>query len=143
MTGLFFLVRHAKAEPGAAGGDAARPLSAAGRAAFAGQAGEVAARARITRIVTSPLTRARQTARLLAEATGAPVEEDHRLGSGASSGRELLALGARLGAGTALVGHNPELAEAVRLAGGQDAEVPPGAVAAVGLDGRLAWLRPR
>jgi phosphohistidine phosphatase len=143
MAGHFYLVRHAKAEHAAAGGDAARQLTDAGRQAFSAVARAVAAQAHVTRIVTSPYTRARQTAALLAEATGAPVEHDQRLASGASSGRELLALGAELGPGAALVGHNPELAEAVHLAGRNDAEVPPGTVAAVELGGRLIWLKTR
>jgi phosphohistidine phosphatase len=43
----------------------------------------------------------------------------------------------------ALVGHNPEMAEAVILVAGGDRAVPPGTVAAVeaGPDWRLAWLR--
>jgi phosphohistidine phosphatase len=44
----------------------------------------------------------------------------------------------------ALVGHNPELGEAVALATGQGEELPPGSIAALDLlpDGpRLAWLR--
>jgi phosphohistidine phosphatase len=94
----------------------------------------------VQRILTSPLLRARQTADLLASMTGAPIELEEELSSGASNPARLLALGARLGEGTALVGHNPELAEAIGLAAGRDVEVPPGTVAAIGLDGRLAWL---
>ncbi len=81
---------------------------------------------------------------LLADATGAPVEEDAALGSGESTGQALLRLGARLGDGAALVGHNPELAAAVALAAGRDVEVPPGTVVAVDDDGgtfRVAWLK--
>lgn len=143
MTGHFFLVRHGKAEKHAPGGDGARRLTDAGREAFAATARALAGELRLVRILTSPLTRARETAAILAEATGAAVEVEPRLASGASSGHALLALGRAQGPGVALVGHNPELAQAVAAAGGQDAEVPPGAVAAVGLDGRLAWLRGR
>jgi phosphohistidine phosphatase len=145
MTGhrrRFYLVRHAKAEATAAGGDAARRLTEKGRAAFVDVARVVAREARITRIVTSPYTRARETAELLARATGAPLEEDPRLASGASSGRALLELAAELGPGAALVGHNPELAEAIHLAGGGTAEVPPGTVAAVE-GGKVAWVKTR
>lgn len=140
VTGHFYLVRHGKAEESAPGGDEARRLTAAGREAFAARTRRLAGELRVRRILTSPLARARETAALLAAASGAPVEVEPRLASGVSDGRELLALGAALGAGVALVGHNPELAEAVALAGGRDAAVKPGAVAAVGLDGRLAWL---
>jgi phosphohistidine phosphatase len=140
----FYLVRHAKAETDAPGGDSARRLTPGGRQAFAAVARALAADdVRITRIVTSPFTRARQTAELLAEATGAAVTVEPRLASGVSGGREVLALGQTLGAGVALVGHNPELAEAVALAGTGRAEVPPGTVAAVRLDGRLDWIRAR
>lgn len=139
--GLAFLVRHAKAEGSAPGGDAARRLTPEGRAAFAALAAALAGEVRVTRVVSSPFTRARQTAELLAEATGAPVELEAALASGASSGRELLALLARLGPGAALVGHNPEVAEAVALAGRREAEVRPGTVAAIEPGGALAWLR--
>jgi phosphohistidine phosphatase len=69
------------------------------------------------------------------------VEE--ALASGRSRGRELLELAASAGEGAALVGHNPELAEAVALASGRDEEVKPGSVAALELDGgtpRLVFL---
>jgi phosphohistidine phosphatase len=137
-----YLVRHAKAEQGSPGGDAARRLTREGRDRFRRQLDAIAGQLRLRRIVTSPYARAVETAELLSEATGAPVEQDVRLASGASGGRELLRLAAELGPGTALVGHNPEVAEAIHLAGDQEAAVPPGSVAAVGADGRLAWLRP-
>jgi phosphohistidine phosphatase len=140
----FYLVRHGRAEGSAPGGDAARRLTAAGRDAFLAHARALAPELRVTLVVTSPLARARETAALLAAATGAALVEDPALGSGASSGGEVLRLGARLGAGAALVGHNPELAEALAIAAGRQVDVPPGAVAAVEADGgafRLAWIR--
>jgi phosphohistidine phosphatase len=142
-SGGFFLVRHGVAEKKAAhgGGDAARRLTEAGREAFAEAARALAADHRIVRIVTSPLARARETALLLAAATGAPIEQAPALASGASTGAAILALGRSLGPGVALVGHNPELGDAVALAGGGAAEVPPGTVAEIGLDGRLRWVR--
>lgn len=139
----FYLVRHARAEAKGPAGDASRPLTAEGRERFAEHASATAPRLALSRIATSPLARARETAELLAAATRAPVEEERALASGASRGRDLLDLGLRLGAGTALVGHNPEVAEAVAMAAGKDAEVKPGAVAAIDWDGeryRLAWL---
>jgi phosphohistidine phosphatase len=141
MPRRFYLVRHAKAEKEALGGDAARRLTDKGRRHFEALLRDLEGALRVSRIVTSPFARARETAALLAEATGAPVVVEPRLASGASGGRELLALGVALGAGVALVGHNPELAEAVALAGAGAAEVPPGTVAAVEVDGRLDWLR--
>lgn len=140
----FYVVRHGAAEGKHPDGDAARRLTEAGREAFARHARALASELPLTRILTSPYARARETADLLAAATGAPVEEDEVLASGRSSGSEVLALGRHLGAGTALVGHNPELAEAVALAAGGHRELPPGAVAAVeDAPGgyRLLWVR--
>jgi phosphohistidine phosphatase len=140
----FYLVRHAAAEPtAAAGSDAARRLTPEGRDAFAAFARALAARMAVSRVVTSPLARARETAALLAAATGAEVEEDGALASGASEAAAILALARSLGAGVALVGHNPELAEAIAAAARRHVSVPAGAVAAIDADGagvRLAWL---
>jgi phosphohistidine phosphatase len=138
---LAFLVRHARAEPSAGGGDAARRLTGEGRRDFEARLRALGPELALRLVVTSPLARARQTADLLSRATGAPVEEEPRLASGASDGHALLGLLRSLGPGVALVGHNPEVAEAVALAGGAEREVAPGAVAALDADGRLAWLR--
>ncbi|HET9552504.1 MAG TPA: histidine phosphatase family protein [Anaeromyxobacteraceae bacterium] len=138
--GRFYLVRHAKAERQGAAPDDARRLTDEGRLAFGARLRALAPRLAVRRVVTSPFARARETAELLALATGAAVEEEEALASGASTGRQLLALGRALGAGCALVGHNPELAEAIALAGGGDVEVPPGTVAAIEADGTLAWV---
>lgn len=137
-----WLVRHARAEKSAAGGDAARRLTAEGRAEFQAKLATLGGRLRLTRVLTSPYARARETAELLAAACGGvPVEEEPRLASGAATGAELLALAREAGRGVALVGHNPELAEALLLAaGGAELEVPPGAVGALDRGGRLAWL---
>jgi phosphohistidine phosphatase len=138
-----YLVRHAKAEPKGAD-DALRRLTPEGRSAFVafleGNPEDLA----LSRIVTSPYARARETAALLAGFTGAPVEADDALASGSSSGRDLIALARRAPAGTALVGHNPEFAEAVALAAGREVAVKPGAVAALDVEEgevSLAWLR--
>jgi phosphohistidine phosphatase len=144
MTIRFLLVRHARAEARHPDGDAARRLLPEGRAAFTAHARTLAATAHVVRIVTSPYTRAAETAAILAGATGAPVEEEAALGSGESSGKALLRLGASLGDGAALVGHNPEIAEAIALAAGTGVEVPAGTVAAIDADGgafTLAWVR--
>src|SRR5512146_281501 len=110
MTVRFHLVRHGDAAPKDARGDAARPLTPAGRERFAAHARALAPRLALSRIATSPLARARESAALL---------EEPALASGASSGRDLLALGLRLGAGAALVGHNPEIADALAAAAGR------------------------
>lgn len=139
-----YLVRHAKAEKeSGAGGDAGRRLTRDGREAFAHL---VAARRRdlhVTRILSSPFARAMETARLLADATGAPIEEEPELASGCCGGGELVALARRVGPGVALVGHNPEVREAVASVAGGDEEVPPGTIAALALghaDARLIWI---
>jgi phosphohistidine phosphatase len=137
-----YLVRHAKAEP-KADDDAARRLTPEGRDRFEAHVAGLGKRLHVRRIVTSPFARARQTADLLAAATGAEVEEEAALASGASTGREVLKLAREAKEGTALVGHNPEIAEAIALACGRDREVKPGAVAELSVDGRevtLAWL---
>ncbi len=138
-----YLVRHGKAERDAAGGDAARQLTPEGRARFFALAGSLAERIEISRIVTSPFARARQTADILAAATGAPVAESPGLAPGCSSARGLLELAHGEGAGVALVGHNPEMADAVALAAGHGQKMRPGAVAALDLTdagAEVAWI---
>ncbi|HEX9291455.1 MAG TPA: histidine phosphatase family protein [Anaeromyxobacteraceae bacterium] len=138
-----YLVRHGKAEKQAAHGDAARRLTPEGRARFTAFAEQLAPRLEIARVVSSPFARARETAQILAAATGARLEESGELASGTSSGRELLALARRGGDGVALVGHNPELEEAIALAAGAEQKVRPGTIAAIDLLDRgeaLAWI---
>jgi phosphohistidine phosphatase len=139
-----YLVRHAKAEKNAAR-DADRPLTPEGRARFAALAKALAPSLRPSAILTSPLVRARETAEILGAATGVAAQDDPALASGASTGRELLALARRAGEGAVLVGHNPEIEEALRLAGGAPGgKVSPGTIAAVDLDpgsARVAWAR--
>jgi phosphohistidine phosphatase len=142
VTAPVFLVRHAEAAEG--GRDADRRLSASGRAAFSDLLGMLGPRLSVTRIRSSPFRRARETADLLAQATGAPTEPEEDLASGHGSGRELLELARQAGPGTALVGHNPEVAEALAIAAGKQVPVPPGTVAALDLSGpapRLLWSR--
>ncbi len=140
MPGCWYLIRHARAEGTAQGGDAGRRLTPEGRDGFRETVLALVGRLALKRILVSPFLRARQTGDLLAAMTGAPLEVEEELASGASTAARLLALGAELGEGAALVGHNPELGEAIGLAAGRDVDVPPGTVAAIGLDGRLAWL---
>ncbi len=142
MTALAFLVRHAEAASG--GTDAERRLTPAGRAAFADLLSTLGPRLSVKRILASPFRRARETAEILSRATGVAAEPLDDLASGHDTGRELLALARREGAGTVLVGHNPEVAEAIALAAGKGQPVPPGTVAAIDLSGpapRLSWLR--
>jgi phosphohistidine phosphatase len=142
MSTHFYLVRHAKAEPDNDGGDAARRLTPEGRLAFHAVVTRLQRRVHLDRILTSPYVRARQTAEILSELTGAPVVEEEALVSGASAGRDILALARRSGPGVALVGHNPEMAEAVALAAGREEKFRPGSIAACEAEGSLslAWL---
>ena len=142
MTSAVYLVRHAEAEAG--GRDADRRLTSSGKAAFSGLLKALGPELAPIRILSSPFRRARETASILALATGAPAEPSDDLASGHAGGRELLELARQAGAGTALVGHNPEVAEAVAIAAGKALPVPPGTVAALDLSGpapRLLWLR--
>jgi phosphohistidine phosphatase len=142
MTTRLYLVRHAEAVGTARGGDAARRLTAEGRDRFAAHARSLAHA--LERIVTSPYARAAETAGLLAAATGAAVSTDDALASGASTGDGILRLGRARGSGTALVGHNPELAQAASRAAGQELSVAPGTIVAIDDDGKaftVAWVR--
>ncbi len=136
-------MRHGDAEPPGAV-DRDRRLTRAGRAAFASLAASLAPSLQVRRILASPFARARETALILNAATGAPVEDLELLVPGRSSGAEILSLAREAGGGAALVGHNPEIAEALALAAGEPQQVPPGTVAALEdtLGGcRLLWVR--
>jgi phosphohistidine phosphatase len=141
-----FLVRHAQAEANHPLGDVARRLTPEGRAAFRARAEALAGEARVERILTSPYARARETAELLAAATGAPVEAEDALGSGRPDAQELIRMARVRGDGTVVVGHNPEISDAVAFLAGHEVPVPPGTVACLevedeGLWPRLAWIR--
>ena len=138
-----YLVRHAKAEP-LATDDHSRRLTPEGRVRFDRLVGALSPRLEVSKILTSPLVRARQTAEILARATGAPLEEDPRLAAGEPDARELLAIARLEPHGTALVGHNPELAEAITRVAGKELEVKPGSIAAIDVAGdkeHLVWLK--
>lgn len=144
MAPVVYLVRHGTAAQHSPDGDSGRALTEEGSARFLALARKLAGELKVSRILTSPYARARQTAELLSSAVGAPVEDARELASGASSGTELLALARANGQGTVLVGHNPELTDAVHLASGEPVRVMPGTVVAVELDeagARLLWIR--
>ena len=144
MSSKVYLVRHAEAGAGVGGKDADRKLTERGRAGFERLLASLGPSLTVKRVLSSPFLRALQTAEMLGRAAGAPVEPWDDLASGHASGREMLALARQAGPGSALVGHNPEIAEAVALISGAAAPVPPGTVAALDLSGaspRLLWLR--
>ncbi len=103
------LVRHAVAVDRHPSGDECRPLSAAGRSAFRRHVKKLSRKLRLSRLVTSPLVRAVQTAELLALAFDVEeVEVDPLLAPGADL--ELFIKSVRAApSGTAFVGHNPSL----------------------------------
>jgi phosphohistidine phosphatase len=138
-----FLVRHAKAEPHTGGDDDARRLTSEGRARFTALVHRLRGRLQVARVLTSPLIRARETGEILAHATGAPLEEAPRLAAGRSSAQDLMAMVRRAPAGTALVGHNPEIAEALARLDEPGVDVKPGGIAALDVEGeevRMAWI---
>lgn len=148
-----YFLRHGPAgDPGYEGPDSLRPLTADGRAVVAEVAASLA-RDGVTAdvVLTSPYTRATQTAAIAAEALGLSgvVEEDPRLESGFGM-RELREILAERSSAEAvlLVGHEPDFSEtigeligggAVKLkkAGFARVDVPHPAEAAAGV---LVWL---
>ena len=121
MATEILFVRHARAEDQHPLGDAARGLDQKGRRQFHEQAPRLAKKFQIKKIVTSPLVRAAQTAEILAGASDA-LEVDVR-GELARTARDVAELAAESASGSALVGHNPSLSDAVRILTG-DTEVP-------------------
>jgi phosphohistidine phosphatase len=64
------ILRHGEAQPSGSGGDAARPLSPAGRRVIAALAAGLAIEGWVPkRILSSPILRARQTAQIVRDAT--------------------------------------------------------------------------
>jgi len=144
VSALFYLVRHAEAERREGVADRDRKLTGHGRSSFTRLAASLPPSPRIRRILTSPFARARETALILSAASGAGVAEEELLASGRSTGAAVLELARGSGDGAALVGHNPEIAEAMVLASGSALSVPAGAIAAVEatVGGcRLLWVR--
>ncbi|MBS0418882.1 MAG: phosphohistidine phosphatase SixA [Proteobacteria bacterium] len=134
--------------------DAERPLSPAGiRRARKAAAGLKKLTARPERLLTSPLLRARQTARILTDVAGWPTaEEMPELSPGEPALAVLELLSQDRGKLTAVVGHQPELGQllgACLLGGGGllPIEMKKNAVACVSFTGRpraghaaLTWL---
>lgn len=144
-----WLLRHGEAEPHDARPDAERRLTERGEQQ-SNRAGAALAAIGVTfqAIWTSPKVRARDTARLAAEAMAGPEPlEDPRLVSlDARTARELLgAEGAD--ARILLVGHEPDLSQVVHDLTGARADFKKGGLAGIALDGArgelLALLRPR
>jgi phosphohistidine phosphatase len=134
--------------------DDLRPLTRTGRACFRTAADQLFSAGVLTpqRIVTSPLTRATQTAAILNKSLGGkvPVVEDWRLGllfdtadlsAILAENRDVKSL--------AIVGHNPSFWEVLaEVIGSGDIDMRKGAIALVDVadvaapKGRLLWLAP-
>ncbi len=113
-----YLLRHAVAAPRGLGNDADRPLTSEGiRRMTLAARGIRRLGLKPSRILTSPLTRARQTARLTAKVLGAGkrLELSDLLRPGVTPKRALAAVRGRRLASVLLVGHEPDLGELAAL----------------------------
>ena len=148
---ILYFVRHGKAEDAGGGSDASRRLTKGGEAKLR-DAATLWQRVNLRPdlVLTSPLVRAVQTARILAESLKVSDEpiEDKRLAPGASWSHMAQAM-ADNGSPrrVAFVGHQPDLGEAVELLTGASTRLRPGGVACVEFPGapepgagELAWL---
>ena len=140
-----YLMRHGQAEGMHPSGDRARALTPEGRSQVTALGQTLKGTVSITRVVCSPYVRARQTADVMADVLGLSVREETVLASGLSAGVEVLALARTLGQGVLLVGHNPEMADALARVSGKGTGVPPGMMAAVQWDDHgvasVLWTR--
>lgn len=114
------LVRHAKAAPGKP--DELRPLTRSGREA-ATLLGELLATRHPDAVVSSPLLRALETARLIAAESGLEPFVDERLAPGATVARLRAAIAER-GATVVAVGHQPDCSEIVFELTGREIAFP-------------------
>ena len=127
------IVRHAEAAPGEP--DELRPLTPAGRET-ARALGKRLSRdgVRLDAVVTSPLLRARETARELARASGVEVRPDERLAPGATAEDVRAAAEEQGGETVAVVGHQPDCSRvAAALTGGEEPAFPPGGMLSIDL----------
>jgi len=133
---IYFL-RHGSAEPASATvGDDARKLAEEGRTEVRAVAealckGGIA----IDCVVSSPLTRARQTAEIAAECFGVRAETDARLRAGCQLGDLQAVVLAQPHDRLLLVGHEPDFSMIVgQLVGGAHLKLRPAGVAALHAD---------
>jgi phosphohistidine phosphatase len=149
MAQQLWLIRHGDAEPHGARHDADRRLTAKGEKQ-ARLAGEALARLGLefAAVYTSPRVRARDTARLAAEALKADpvIHQPLSAGFDADEARALLAA-AGDGARVLLVGHEPDFSQTVHDLTGARIDLKKGGIAGVRVDGSAAelidLLRPR
>ena len=121
-----YLCRHAKAAPG--GPDELRELTGKGRKQARALGEELAeAPEGPVLVLTSPLTRAVQTAEAIAEATGAPLRVEPLLGPGATVQDVRAAVSGTTGP-VATVGHQPDCSEIAFAVTGADPGFAPGSM---------------
>ena len=120
-----YLVRHAEAAPGDP--DELRALTPEGRRVARALGDELAAEGvRPDAILSSPLLRARETAREIGRATGVEPSTDDRLGFGATAAGVLQAADGK-GETIVAVGHQPDCGRiAAELGDGVEPPFPPG-----------------
>ena len=115
---LVFLVRHAHADPGEP--DELRTLSERGKREADALADRLAAHATPPQaVITSPLTRARETADAIAARIGTGARADERLAPGAAAS-DLRAVVAEEDGPVAVVGHQPDCSEIAQELTGRD-----------------------
>jgi phosphohistidine phosphatase len=127
-----YLVRHAEAASGEP--DELRPLTPEGREAARALGERLAADGvRPDAVLSSPLLRARETARELARPAGLTAESDERLAPGATAEDVRAAAGER-GETVVVVGHQPDCSKiAAALTGGDEPAFPPAGMLAIDL----------
>jgi phosphohistidine phosphatase len=149
MANQLWLLRHGEAEPHGTRPDAERRLTPRGEdQARAAGAALAALELSFQHIYTSPKVRARETARLAAQALGVEPIDVAGLaeGFGADDARDLLRT-VEADERVLIVGHNPDFAQIVHDLTGARVDFKKGGVAGVRLDGTrgelVALLRPR
>jgi phosphohistidine phosphatase len=127
-----YLCRHAQAAPGEP--DAARTLTPVGVEQARGLGGILAGLPEPPRLVlTSPLTRARQTAAEIAAAVGVEARVERALAPGATAEGLARALTGQTGP-VATVGHQPDCSEIARALTGADPGFPVAGMAELELE---------
>lgn len=138
---MIWLLRHADAEDPDGRPDAERPLTEKGRAqARAAGLALAVLDVRLDACLSSPRVRARDTARLACEPLGLEVQIAPELDGGQFDPHRVAA---GFGEHVLLVGHNPDVAQAVHDCTGARVRMKKGALAGMD-DGELVvFLRPR
>lgn len=138
---MIWLLRHAEAEDANGRPDAERPLTERGRAqARAAGAALAALGVKLDACLSSPRVRARDTAALACEPLGLEVQIAQELDGGRFDPDRVAA---GFGDHVLLVGHNPDMAQALLEATGARVRMRKGALAGIA-DGELhVFLRPR